>query len=1315
MPSVTEREPAEFFVVGGPVQAERPCYVERAADRRLAEALRAKRLCCVLGPRATGKSSLLLRAARMLRSAGTLVANVDLRRITEHAESGSEDGWLLRIAERVAAELKLGIDVAAWWGSRDDVGENRLVQFFWEIVLTNTTAPIVVLVDDVDAALELPIAADFLAAVAACYERRSRESDFARLGFVLAGCASQQELAAGSFDSPLAEADVIEPEDFNAQQAYRLAVAFGGEQELAQALMDRICVWTGGHPYLTQRVARGVARKGGRLEDVERVVREQLLAPGAADKEPLLGHMRAWLAEPSRGARRATRLLQKLGAGGKVAQPADSAVWERLWLSGTVVVDRDRKLRIRNRIVKELVAARWLKGKPGGWRWVVAAAALLAAIAVGGYWYTQQLPVADIETLSSATAEPSAVEAAYRRLRGLPGFAERADELWLEALGRQSRAATTLAAASAADTWLRELPGQQAAADRLLSEFWLRRAREQAHAEQRDAALLLAQRAAALPSAEPAAASLLAELAGDDYTTLGRSLRLRGSPEYWHMLFGQATLVSIDAERQSLRTPFGAVAGGDAVGSAPLRLTALEHGALTRELAVEGEGTAGDFELSLAVRHPAAGELLVTLTAPSGAEAAVTVPSAEGLLVETFAFQAAQGSPLAALADEGVSGNWRLTVVDRAAGNTGVFGGWDLTFGEDLVRDDVPALLEIPDPQRVEAVNVQAVAERAVAWPVSPGAIGTVSLWNLATGQLAYDFTLATAPRQVAIDATGTRVLAASDRALWLWDATEGSLVARVTTQTEFVLPPIFSADGGNVVIAERVDGANPLYSVLRSADGSLVSTLDGPPDAEAWELGAGGRYVALQGPATVVRVLETRRGTERARLEHAEPVERVLHFADGASLLTVDRSGAIRAWQLAAAQAIGRTLGHTAAAASVSASANGRRLAYTRDDGAVSVLDVATGSELYRLRLAPSLPVTGTQLSPDGGQLVTQSGALLRSWLLPAKVVTSANVPSDAQPTAIALDRTSDLLAVGLASGQFELIPAEASSRASLSFFGHRGPVTAVALNAARGIAATGGNDGIVRVWSIESGSPTIAVMQPADAAVGSVALSADGQLVASAAAGMVRVATTADGRVLTEIAAAGTVTALAFAPAGGAVAVADTTGAVIIAPLAAGRRVSVRLDAAAGALAFTADGSRLAIGAANGAITLVAAASGEIEGAARRSMGPVRWLEFSPDGSRLLVATDSWSHALAAVPALTPSHSKLVTWPAAALTATAISATAIGFAGVGTDGSLVSGVIDLAATATAGDAAPLVGRDWQAALALSLNDNGELVPLDP
>ena len=100
------------------------------------------------------------------------------------------------------------------------------------------------------------------------------------------------------------------------------------------------------------------------------------------------------------------------------------------------------------------------------------------------------------------------------------------------------------------------------------------------------------------------------------------------------MLFAQATLVSIDAEQQVLRTPFGAAAGTGALGAAPLKLTALEHAALTRELDIEGEGTAGEFELSLAVQHAAADELLVTLTAPSGAEAALTVPRSDGALVD---------------------------------------------------------------------------------------------------------------------------------------------------------------------------------------------------------------------------------------------------------------------------------------------------------------------------------------------------------------------------------------------------------------------------------------------------------------------------------------------------------------------------------------------------------------------------------------------------------------------------------------------------------------------------------------------------------
>src|SRR5688572_23972666 len=126
MPSVTQREPAEFFVVGGPVQPERRCYVERAADRRLLEALRAKRLCCVLGSLAIGKSSMLHRAAHTLRASGTLVANVDLRPIAEQS-GATPDGSLRLVAARIGTELKLGVDVNEWWSGRGAAKENRLV------------------------------------------------------------------------------------------------------------------------------------------------------------------------------------------------------------------------------------------------------------------------------------------------------------------------------------------------------------------------------------------------------------------------------------------------------------------------------------------------------------------------------------------------------------------------------------------------------------------------------------------------------------------------------------------------------------------------------------------------------------------------------------------------------------------------------------------------------------------------------------------------------------------------------------------------------------------------------------------------------------------------------------------------------------------------------------------------------------------------------------------------------------------------------------------------------------------------------------
>ena len=207
--------------------------------RRISSWPRRRRQALVLrlGPRGLGKSSLC--GARRARC--EMRARSSRRSIC--ARSPSKRRTRLAVSRHRRTHCRRLSSVSTW-GVVGCKRPESACRVFLEIVLTNTTAPIVVLVDELDAALDLELAAEFLDAVGGCYARRAREPDFARLGFALAGCTSRRALAAASAGSVLADAELIEPEDFSVEQAYRLAVAFGGEQELAQALMDRVWAWT---------------------------------------------------------------------------------------------------------------------------------------------------------------------------------------------------------------------------------------------------------------------------------------------------------------------------------------------------------------------------------------------------------------------------------------------------------------------------------------------------------------------------------------------------------------------------------------------------------------------------------------------------------------------------------------------------------------------------------------------------------------------------------------------------------------------------------------------------------------------------------------------------------------------------------------------------------------------------------------------------------------------------------------------------------------------------------------------------------------
>ena len=346
-----------------------------------------------------------------------------------------------------------------------------------------------------------------------------------------------------------------------------------------------------------------------------------------------------------------------------------------------------------------------------------AAAAVLAVLVLAPIWYFQVMPQPYIATLSVVTGDYAVAQDAYENLRGIPGFAGRADGLLAEAMTRRSRAARTIDEVLAADAVLRNLPDRTALADELLGEYWLRRSRDAAHREQRDEALLLAVQA--LPGRPEAVLATAAELIGSDYRQLERSFRLTEPPLDWRVDWQRGELVVVDQAHRvrhlALReTPRRAAAADiGSVGRIPGRLTALQPVPVARGLDVPDGGLAGAFDLLLTLRHARASDLLVTLTGPSGAEATLAVPQPRADQ-QALRFSARPGSPLFTLAGESRRGPWRLTAIDRRSGEVGVLLSWGLQFAGDATGYvDTPVQgIALPDPLRTDDVEIDLDASR---------------------------------------------------------------------------------------------------------------------------------------------------------------------------------------------------------------------------------------------------------------------------------------------------------------------------------------------------------------------------------------------------------------------------------------------------------------------------------------------------------------------------------------------------------------------------------------------------------------------------
>lgn len=1225
------------------MQPDRPCYLRRAADEELLDAISSEQFAFVLAPRATGKSSLMGRAIRRLRADGEIAAVVDLAQIGTRGESQDSTRWHYSVAYRICRELRLKVDLQAWWQERALLSnEHRLVEFFWDIVLANTDTSVTIFFDEAERLIGRPFSGELFAALHSAYLRRVSEPEYSRLNFVVLGVATPEQLCPDPDSSPFASGRAIRLDDFSLEECLGLAPGFEGPDEIVHGLIERVHGWTHGQPYLTHKLARGVARKGGGLADLDAALFELFLAPGVSGTEPYLAQMRALLTDGSAVGRQAGFVLRRLAKGGEIILDPDSQAQHLLRLGGFVSSDENGMLRFRNRVIEEAFDPAWVgaRGPLHVERPITTGAIAAVCVVLITYWYVQILPRPYIETLEFVTSDYRLAEQAHDRLSGLPGFGRRADALLADVMARRSAQAETVAEARAADEVLRSLPGRGAVADSLMADFWLRRSEAAARLGDRDSALINAL--AAIEAGSSAAAYRTANLINGDYALLEQTVHFDSTLLSMQVDWSRSQIVGIDSTNRLHRIPLVSAAADPARGVAgnlrpsSLQLTALQHVGVTRGFFVDEPGRAGALQLRLTVDHGRPGDLLVRLRAPSGAAAELPLPLRSGGL-EQFIITGSIGNGLARLADESITGQWELTVYDRLGGESGRLISWGLSFpGAPQFWDDNPVEgIPLPDPERTEQVSVTLADDgrKAVSVPARADARGAASVWDLGAGEIIADLPLTNRASVVQFLADD-RLLVVGPSSAALWRIGEVDLAAEWVAETAFAAPPVVSSDKRFFATAES-GGAGMRVSLFTYEDARLLASFE-TDSFQSWALAEAAGFVVVADGSRRGRVLDPVTGDTRAEFFHDLELARVLVARD--RVVAVDVQGEVLAWSLESERgtltpADAVHVGTAVDAQRVSLSADGALASFVASDGSVSVSRLSDGYRLAVFDHGPGVAIEA-RVDTDSGHVVSADATKIRSWRLPGTDVIGHDF---GELSAVAIDESGEFAVVGYRSGQVRLIRnlPEAIQRgpdSTVDYFGHRRVITSLAINESGSLAASGDSDGLVRVWDTQTGVPAQYHLRHPAGPINALAFSPDDRWIVTAGPRSVRVFELDTGSLVNELEVDGAARAVAFAPDGEVFAVGDSSGNIfLLGPEALQRVQAIRGRSPINVLRFADSPDLLASGSSDGNFVLWSTLEGRAVTGARRFSAPVHWIGFSSDESQIRVQSGSWLYDLA------------------------------------------------------------------------------------